>query len=274
MKFSLLSWNVEHFRGGDERVKIVAKHIQKHDPDVFGLFEVENLDVLELIRNYFPDYNFNITDGPETQEILVGYRKGKFSQVIFTQKREFDAFNPSLRPGALLSLVIADEFYNILFLHTDSGTSAPDFGNRAEMFEKIWNMKKAIDKKSAASNSVGRLIVLGDLNTMGLQYPGTRVADRLLTEEAEIQSIGNFAAKFDMSLPTKEFDKTYTNGRLKSNLDHVLISASINLKQLGVKDNADPFQVAVSGWQQLQGQERKTFIDSISDHCALYLEIT
>ena len=45
MALRVLSWNVEHFRSGG-RVKAVADHINRHDPDVFALYEVENLGVL------------------------------------------------------------------------------------------------------------------------------------------------------------------------------------------------------------------------------------
>lgn len=83
--FSVLSWNIEHFRGGAERLAKVASHVRAHRPDVFGLLEVENADVLTLMQEELPGYDFALTDGPEVQEILVGWRRGKFSQTVFSQ---------------------------------------------------------------------------------------------------------------------------------------------------------------------------------------------
>lgn len=272
MGFSVLSWNVEHFKGNGDRIKRVADHIKAQDPDVFALFEIENLNLLDLIRNHFSGYDFHITDGPETQEIMVAHRKDKFEQVIFTQKREFQAYNPHLRPGALLSVIFGGKFYNMLFLHTDSGTTAPDFGNRAEMFEKIWSLKKALDKRSQPNPS--NLIVMGDLNTMGLQFPTKKKKDQRVSEAGEIEALRSFAGGKKIAMPVKEFDLTFNNGSLISNLDHALVSVELPLEKLGTRqDTGEDYFVTVRGWQQLQGDEQKTFIETISDHCSLFLKV-
>jgi exonuclease III len=272
MKFSVLSWNVEKFVGSTARLKKVAQHIKDNDPDVFGLFEVENVDIIRLITNYLTEYNFHLTDGPQNKEILVGVKSDKFEQSIFSQKRQFKAYNPYLRPGALLSLTLSGDLYNILFLHTDSGIEAPDFGNRNEMFEKIWHLKKALDKKTK-DNSGSKFIVLGDLNTMGLKYPSRRVGDIRVSEEDEIVALDTFANKKDMFRPKKQFNQTFNNGRLVSDLDHIFATANISFKELGRTTADEPYHVKVSGWQQLTGNARKTFIEKISDHCLLYAEI-
>lgn len=274
--FSVLSWNVEHFKGGATRLKKVVKHIEDQDPDVFALFEVEKFDVQALMEDKFPTYDFNITDGPQSMEILVGRRQGVFQQAVFSQKREFKAFNPRLRPGALLSVKKDGEFFSLLFLHTDSGTEAPDFGNRQEMFEKINKMRKRLD--DLASDNKGRFIVLGDLNTMGLFYPTRRKTDRIVTGAEEIEALGKASAKVKMSMLTKDFPNTFNNGKtgskqLISDLDHVLASDEIPLKALGTLGNGDDFFVSVRGWQQLSGSARNKFINDISDHCSLYIEV-
>ena len=67
MGFSFLSWNVEHFRDNPNlaaRSARIAAHIRAQDPDIFGLFEVETVDVVSLMQNEFPNYTFGITDGP------------------------------------------------------------------------------------------------------------------------------------------------------------------------------------------------------------------
>ncbi|NIR98007.1 MAG: hypothetical protein GWO39_07910, partial [Gammaproteobacteria bacterium] len=93
---------------------------------------------------HFPAYDFAITKGRQAQEILVGWRRGFFEQTAFLQKREFRLYNPYLRPGAQLVVRHGGQPYYLLFLHTDSGTEARDFGNRYEMFEKVWKLNAAV----------------------------------------------------------------------------------------------------------------------------------
>lgn len=268
MALRILSWNVEHFRNGG-KVGSVAEHIQSHDPDVFALYEVENLSVLELMKDHFPDYAFHITDGPETQEILVGFRNNGMYQPTFVQKREFKAYNPNLRPGACLTLRKSNAYLNLLFLHTDSGTDAAAFGNRAEMFDKVWKMKAAIDKMA----KTGHLIVTGDFNTMGLFFPRPAKRNLAIAAEREIEVLGEAGDKASMVLLTKEHVATFNNGRMESDLDHVLASSSLKVKDLGTRADGEKYQVAVSGWQQLGGAKRDRFIGDVSDHCALVFEL-
>lgn len=258
--FTLLSWNVEHFKGGSERISKVTKHIKDQNPDIFGIFEVEGAQVDDLMKNAFPEYDFHITDGPQTMETIVAHRRSKFDQAAFTQKREFKAFNPSLRPGAMLTVRIASEFITLLFLHTDSGTDAPDFGNRQEMFEKISRIKKKLDDQSEGD---GKLIVLGDLNTMGLFFPTRRRSDLRVDAKDEIEALGKLGEKVGMSLLSKDADATFNNGRLISDLDHVLASDSLGIVQ----------DVEVRGWQQLSGGKRTEFIEQVSDHCSMLVRV-
>jgi len=271
MKFSLLSWNVEKFSGEEAQLASVAAHIRGLNPDVFGLFEVENVNIIALIGQHLPEYDYSLTDGPQNKEILVGVRRNKFQQTVFVQKREFKVFNPSLRPGALLTLTLAGEFYSILFLHTDSGTEAPDFGNRNEMFEKIWKLKKALDNQ-APGNTKARFIAVGDLNTMGLQFPRRKKSDVRVSEADEIKALEAFAQSSKMKLLPKELAQTFNNLTVTSNLDHILATDNLAFEQQGANDG-QPFFVRVTGWQQLAGDARRDFIENISDHCSLYCEI-
>ncbi len=269
MALRILSWNVEHFKGGS-KVEPVADLIKKANPDVFALYEVENLDVLQLMRTHFPTFSFQITDGPEVQEILVGYRNMNTYQATFTQKREFKAYNPALRPGAMLTLRRQNKYLNLLFLHTDSGTDAAAFGNRAEMFDKIWKVKEAITKMSGID---GHLIVTGDFNTMGLFFPTKSKKNEAVPADREIHVLGETAVQSKMVMLDKEFDITWNNNTLASNLDHVLVSDQLSFKKLGTRADGTPFHVAVRGWQQLSGADRKKFINDVSDHCALIMEV-
>ena len=237
----LLSWNVEHFKNGT-KIKPVADLIKKANPDIFALYEAENLDVLSLMRDHFSTYSFHITDSPEVQEVLVGYRTNSTYQATFTQKREFNAYNPSLKSGALLTLRKQQQYLNLLFLHTDSGTDAPAFGNRAEMFDKVWKLKEAIDR---LAGSGGHLIATGDFNTMGLYFPTKSKRNEAVLADWKIALLGDAAKKAKLSLITKEFDPTFNNGSLESNLDHVLAREELTLKSLGKRADDTPFHVAV-----------------------------
>lgn len=276
MAFSFLAWNVEHFRltaNFTDRAVRIANHIRQQDPDVFGLFEIETVDVLQLMQTEFPDYTFGITDGPQSQEILVGWRNGVFDQASFTQKREFDAHNEHLRPGALFSGRNGTVYYNLLYLHTDSGPDAAAFGNRFEMFDRVWKLRQALNKKVLQSNgtiTAAHLIVLGDLNTMGLYYPTNTLANALVKAPREIEVLGLQAAKVGMAVLTKDQPLTYNNGNLKGNLDHVLADTTLPILQPapGVAE-----QVHVLGWPQLTGAARKEFIDNVSDHASLFARV-
>ncbi len=273
MKFSVLSWNVESFKGTPAQLASVATHITALNPDVFGIFEVEKVDIVALITQHLPGYDYNVTDGPENKEILVAVRKGKFEHSIFTQKREFKSYNPALRPGAMLNLWLGETIYNILFLHTDAGTNAASFGNRNEMFDKIWKVKHALDKLPPQDPAGSRLIALGDMNTMGLRFPGQTKKYTRVPEDEEIAILAAVAQQEGMTRLPKEFEKTYNNGRVTSNLDHVLATTNLAFNPLGKDADGKTFYVRVTGWQQLSGAARKTFINTISDHCSLYCEV-
>lgn len=279
MGFSFLSWNIEHFRANiptfSERLRRVADHIKAQDPDVFGLFEIEDINILQLIQVEFPNYSFGITDGPQAMEIIVGWRNGVFDQAIFTQKREFKNYSPFLRPGALLTVRQGAVMYNLLYLHTDSGTDASAFGNRFEMFDNVWKLRKAIERKEPnlpPPATTAHAIVMGDLNTMGLFYPTPAKKNALVDTARELTVIQAQAAKVGMTLLPKDFGDTFFNGNLRSNLDHIVADSDIAfVPQLDAAGN--PTTVRVRGWNELSGPAQLDFINFVSDHCSLYAEV-
>lgn len=279
----VLSWNVKEFGKKSKtktpaairaRVQKVAGHIKQKDPDIFGVLEAENVDIVELMEEEFPGFDFALTDGPRSnKEILVGWRQGHFTQVSFSQKRQFDLFNPYLRPGALLSVRQGNKWYSFLFLHTDSGTEARDFGNRFEMFDKIWNLRKALDKQVGAFRE--RLVVLGDLNTMGLLYPSKKKADERVAGTEEIQALDTFAQKNKMVVPVKSTDMTWRNksGKQQSDLDHVVASSTVDFRSLGQRPDGTSFEIEVHGWNTLTKTESDKFYAELSDHSALVCDV-
>jgi endonuclease/exonuclease/phosphatase family metal-dependent hydrolase len=141
------------------------------------------------------------------------------------------------------------------------------------MVDKIWSLRLALSKLAASLNVENKYIVLGDLNTMGMLFPYRKKSDERVSEEEEIEALREYASRRDMFLLPKEFDATWSDGKIESNLDHVLATNATSFQNLGQRDDGQPFAVKVTGWQQLQNPERLDFIQNVSDHCLLYCEI-
>jgi hypothetical protein len=270
-KFSLVSWNVEHFRENAGRTERIAKEMKSLKPDIFAIYETEDVSIMALMQVHFPNYDYFITDGPELQEILVGCRRGVFDQKVFTQKREFKVNNPALRPGALLSVSKNNQWFHLLFLHTDSGTDASAFGNRFEMLTKIQKMAEALSRGMPSAG----ILITGDLNTMGMQFPTPTKTNLRVKATDEISGMSKLLGKQSITLARKEFDATWISNdhSYTSDLDHVWHNQQVTLKKLGRRADGNDFFVRVKGWQQLSGEPRRKFTSIVSDHCLLYMEI-
>lgn len=85
---------------------------------MIALYEVESGDVYSTLVEKMPEYQFHITDGPQTQEILVGAKRTLTA--FFTQKVVFKSGNTYRRPGALLTVRLDGVDYVLLFIHTKS----------------------------------------------------------------------------------------------------------------------------------------------------------
>ena len=92
--FSLVSWNVEHFKKEDDRVARVVDLVNAQRPDVFALYEVEGKVVFDALTRRMPGYTFHITEGEAVQEILVGVRSNMTA--FFTQRLAFKSDAPVL----------------------------------------------------------------------------------------------------------------------------------------------------------------------------------
>jgi hypothetical protein len=122
----------------------------------------------------FPGYTFQITEGQETQEILVGVRASL--SAFFTQKLEFKSGTTSMRPGLLATVTVASKSYCVLFLHLASSNEPRGFGLRDDMAIRAIKFRKTLD---AAAGGKANYLFLGDLNTMGLDYPYQKAIDPL-----------------------------------------------------------------------------------------------
>jgi len=278
-KFTFMVWNVRHFKGERRRLDEVDRFISNVDPDCFGLIEYQGKSsILELMVDRFPEYDFAVTDSTGNLEVVVGYRRGKFDQVVWTQKRKFNDRKRVLRPGALISLRCDGEFYNLLFLHADSGNTATDYANRKAVFSKVWKLREALQRRSATGRA--NLIVLGDLNTMG--------RGKTISGQYEINWLARTAEKKKMKLLEKDAKTTWSqwgkgprgnrrklkvaelDGLKESDLDHVIASDDVSFVTRG--DNEQP--IHVEGWQQLDGAAKTSFLWNLSDHCALVGEVS
>lgn len=265
--FSLVSWNVEHFKEDDDRVPRVVDLLSAQQPDVFALYEVEGKVVFDALTTRMPGYTFHITEGPAVQEILVGVRSNMTA--FFTQKLEFRAGVSSLRPGALLTLTVAGKHYPMLFLHTKSGNDPRGLGLRDDMLVRACEFSRTL-KDASGTTGPANYLFLGDLNTMGMKY--RHVPGRNIAAVDELTKLTGEAARFKMRLLSKDEPHTWSNGSTSSlppsNLDHVVAANHLKFKSF---DGAD---VSVRGWpKESTTTKQDAWIRRFSDHALLYLEI-
>lgn len=263
--FSLASWNVEHFKNERSRVGRVVDFLNEQNPDVFCLYEVEGSDVFDLLTTRMPGYQFHITEGPQVQEALVGVKRG--ITAFYTQRIEFKSGNRFLRPGSLLTLSIDGENYSVLFLHTKSSTQPLGLGIRDDQFRKALKLKSVLDRK-AGGRGKANFLFLGDLNTMGMQYPFQQAIDA----DTELRKLDRDAGRRKMRRLTKSRPFSWWNGPHgrypRSNLDHAVASDQLSFRQFSHSD------IDVRGWPQLPTDEQQgKWIAQYSDHALLFLVV-
>ncbi len=268
MDLRILSWNVEHFTGHGQgaradRVRRVADLITAEDPDVFALMEVEGSTVFTEFTTRFPGYSFTVTEGTQVQEILIGVRGG--ISAFVTQRNEFKRSNPHLRPAALLSVTTpGNQTLSLLFSHLKSLPDPEGFGLRDAMFEKVRSLKRAIDR---ATNGQGRFILLGDLNTMGLNVT---YANADLDSDQEIARVDRILARRDLQRQLKTHPFTFNNGSGSSypptDLDHVYATPDLDFH-----DQGGGATVRVAGWAEAADPDN--WIAAFSDHAPLIFQL-
>lgn len=268
--FSVLSWNVENVGNNTPRLTNIVVRIKERDPDVFALLEVSGSQVWRTLFREFPDHNFQITEGPQSQEILLGVRKNLHS--FITQRTEFNSRDIYMRPGQLLTIQMDGQEYCLLFLHLASMRDPRGFGLRDDMFEKAFKLRSDLDA-AAGGKHQSNYIFLGDLNTMGMEYPWYDDIE----QETELKKWDNRATRsWGMTRLCKTYEMTWWN-RLggdpeSSNLDHVYAAKHLVFKQF--KDPAGVNRdVLVTGWVDEDPADRDTWKAQNSDHSMLYFEV-
>ena len=270
--FSVASWNVEHFGALNKRTKQPIKPIQpiidfidEQKADVIAIYEVRSQYVFRPILNTMTDYQFHITEGPQMQEILVGIKRGLSAFV--TQKLEFKSGQTTLRPGVLVTPLVDGKYYPLLFLHLKSMPDPKGFGLRDDMLRRALKFRSVLNEM--AENNTANYIYLGDLNTMGFDYPFEK---HDITAKDELKELDRRARYKKMKRLNKTSDLTWWNGNDKykpgSNLDHVIAANHLRFKLI------DGAEVSVRGWPEKSADSQKrAWIEKFSDHGLLYFEV-
>jgi len=278
MDLRILAWNVEHFDGKGtgakaDRIDRVATFIKDEAPDIFAIMEVEGAEVFEAFTDRFPTHFLTITEGRQSQEIMIGVRAG--ISAFMTQRTEFKRSNPFLRPGALLTVKgdVPDQPLSILFAHLKSFPSPEGFGLRDAMIEKVRGLKRAIDKRLQHGNGLppesGRFLLVGDLNTMGMNLT---FSPKDIAGDEEIARLDRVLSFRDMQRLATTHPFTFNDGSAstlpKSLLDHVYATRNLTFRDMGGAP------VRVAGWaEETTVAAQDAFIDAFSDHAPLIFEV-
>jgi len=269
--FSVASWNVKHFKDDPTRIDRVVSFLKHQNPDVFALYEVTGKDVFAAMTTVFPDYTFQITEGPETQEILVGVRNTL--TCFITQRVEFKSGVTRMRPGQLVTIIVDGVNYILLFLHLASSSEPRGMGLRDDMLYRAVKFRHVLDK-AAGGKHKANYIFLGDLNIMGLTYP----YDRDIDAETELRKWNERASRYyGMRRLGKTHEQSWSGGSSSSfapaNLDHVYAAKRLTFKPFKNADNED-VDVDVRGWvNEPSVAAQDAWIAKHSDHSLLYFEV-
>jgi hypothetical protein len=266
--FSVASWNIEHMKDGDPRNAARMKFLSDQRPDVIALYEVEGKEVWREVMAAFPKYSFFITEGANTQEILVGI--GPKVTGFLTQKVEFAGRNAYMRPGAFLTVRAGDETYSLLFMHVASDDDPRGFGLRADMIDRAFAFRAVLD---AAAGGRANYMFLGDLNLMGMDFehgrePGGRIERVRVTAQLEQSRLGFAGAAAGMRVLPKTRTATWRSTSMTSDLDWVVAADHLQFRKF-----AGGKEVDVRGWPALPEAQQVQWTRDFSDHGLLYFEV-
>ncbi len=269
--FSVASWNVKHFKGDPTRVERVVDFLKDQEPDLFALYEVTGSEVFTKMTTAFPGYTFQITEGPQSQEILVGVKST--ITAFITQKVTFKAGNTYMRPGQLVTLTVDNVNYSLLFLHLASSSEPRGMGLRDDMLSRALKFRHKLDKATGGKHT-SNYIFLGDLNTMGMDYP----YDKDIEADVELRRLESRASRYyGMHKLEKSHEITWNGGSDSSyppaKLDHVYASKHLNVIP-EEDDTTGNFNVAVKGWVEKNTVvEQDQWIKDYSDHALLHFVV-
>jgi hypothetical protein len=224
-------------------------------PDVFGIQEVQSSTaVFNAFVSMMPTHQFFITVTDRSPiDILVGVNRN--FTAFYEQRTELQSGQPSLRPGALVSLPINGENYSLLFLHLKAFSKPVGWGLRDDMVNHIRNLKRALD--NVAQNVVGHdanFIALGDYNNVGLNVT---FAPNDMSGQEEIDRYDRVFNVRDMSVLPKDHNETLWNGlgstHPPADADHAFAS-----DHLDIRPSANGQGLRVRGWPEEANDQDKT----------------
>ncbi len=259
--------NMQHFKGVKARVDRLVDYLQMTDADVIGILEVTGRAVYPALSARMNTHAWVQSDHPadkfkggrESQKILIGVRKtyGSFASVL----SQFRTWNPYLRPGVFMTVdTPAGQQLNFLFIHNKSGGTADGLGTRQKQFNSILKLAK----------KVPNFIVLGDYNTMGMEYPYVPDVEahhelRWLDGRLKSRKLRRLSKTVAWTWNPNPYKSTYP----RSDLDHVIASTSLDFSTF--KNGAS---VRVDGPDENSTPEEiQAYREHFSDHSALYIEI-
>jgi hypothetical protein len=180
-----------------------------------------------------------------------------------------------MRPGQLVTVTKDGQGYALLFLHLASGSDPRGMGLRDDMLERAFEFRKVLDR-AAGGEGKARYIFLGDLNTMGLEYPFKKDIESAF----EIKKWDKYGtrAKIQMRRLVKTHDASWSNGSTSSippsSLDHVYASSNISFKTFVRPGDGGQAHVSVRGWvDEATAAKQDEWIKKYSDHSLLYFEV-
>ena len=267
--FSVASWNVEHFRGDPTRANRVVDFLRDQKPDVIGIYELEGSEGFSALTTRFPSYSWQITEGAQAQEILVGFKSSL--SVFMTQKLHFRSGTTHMRPGLLATITVDGISYILLFLHLASLPAPRGFGLRDDMAIRAIKFRKVLNRGVGGK---ANYIFLGDLNSMGLEYPYGKDIDA----DTELRRWDFRASRFyDMHRLEKTHDVTFSNGSFSTipdgDLDHVYAAKHLKFKRF-TRDDGTKADIDVRGWvDKSTDADKNKWIADFSDHSLLYFEV-
>ncbi len=263
--FSVVSWNVKHFKSPKARIDMAVSFLKSQDADIIALYEVFGKEVFTEMVKHFPGYSFHITEGKSSQEILLGIRNSLDS--FITQKLEFTSGTTHVSPGLLATIIHNGSLYPMLFMNIDSSPTTQGMGLRHEMMQRAFKYRERLDKLAwEQGDAKVNYIFLGDLETMGMNHPYGKSIDAY----TEIRKWDDEECKkYNMRRLMKSHDLTYRscNGQQEGDYDHVYVAEHLNFTRFG------DAEVDVRGWVTEPDNMQKEWREKYSPHSLLYFEV-
>jgi endonuclease/exonuclease/phosphatase family metal-dependent hydrolase len=146
-------------------------------------------------------------------------------------------------------------------------------GLRDDMIEKAMKFRHTLDKAYGGHHKAN-YIFLGDLNTMGMDYP----FQKNIEPKFELQKWDKIGKKtFGMQRLRKTSEETWsslsTSKLGKANLDHAYVAEHLKFTKFKNTANEEA-EIDVRGWvNEKSDSEKDNWIKCYSDHSLLYFEV-